>query len=208
MKNPTFTSLDEVIEKALTAVGRHPKHDLDLGYRHAIWANLESATDKTIQGKTVGARRRLLLAILSARKVLPLWEKVEPYDKTPHQCLAKAERSMFEDIETLQDDYIAAISILDNLPYEPTLMAGYSAVKTLATAIWDERFNVNEIDYSLTNEDLDPDYTDSALFASCAYADGSIWEEGSNPNKRRRFWEWWLIEAVPKAWHSFSDTSK
>lgn len=199
MKNLSFNTLDEIIEKALTSVRSHPRHDLELGYRQAIWAALESSPGNG----DVGRKRRLLLAILSAKHVLPLWEKLRPDDNLPHRCLAKAEQSLFDRIEALEDDYMAAIQIIDDLEYEPVIAAGHCAVETLSTTLWDERFDPTNIDYSLTNEDLDPDYDDPALIASYAYANGSIWEESSNDHKRLEFWEWWLTEAVLKAWQAF-----
>lgn len=203
MENLSFNNLDKIIEKALTAVRSHPRYDLELGYRQAIWAALETPPDNINQVKDVGRKRRLFLAILSAKHVLPLWEKIRPDDDLPHRCLAQAERNLSEKTKSLQDDYMTAAQIIDDLEYEPVIAAGYSTIKTLSTALWDERFDPTSIDYTLTNEDLDPDYTDSALFASYAYANGSVWEEDSNDKKRLEFWEWWLTEAVPKAWQAF-----
>jgi hypothetical protein len=202
METSAFNELDKNIEKALIAVHQHSQHDLDLGYRQAIWAALGPQADETKQ-VDIGKKRRLFLAIFSAKYVLPLWEKIRPNDKTPHRLLAKAEQSLLEKVVSLHDDYMAGMYIMEGLEYEPAIMVGYSAVKTLSVAMWDERFDPTNIDYNLTNADLDSDYTDVALLASCAYADGSIWEEGSSKEKRLEFWKWWLTKAVPAAWSAF-----
>jgi hypothetical protein len=196
-------TLNEIIEQALIAVRAHPQHDLELGYRQAIWAALEAPTDGTEEAKNIGRKRRLLLAILSAKHVLPIWEKMRPDDTIPHNLLTKAERSLFEKVESLLDDFSVFATYMNNINYEPAVMAGESAAMTLSTALWDEKFDPANIDYNLTNADLDPDYSDAALLASVAYANGSIWEPSSDPEKRCKFWEWWLTEAVPMAWQAF-----
>lgn len=200
--SPSIT-LKEIIEQALIAIRTHRQHDLELGYRQAIWAALEAPTNDTEEAKNIGRKRRLLLAILSAKHVLPIWEKMRPDDTIPHYLLTKAERSLFEKVEALQDDFSVFATYIMNIEYEPGVMAGYSTVKTLSTALWDERFDPKNINYNLSNADLDPDYSDVALIASCAYANGSIWESSSDSEKRREFWEWWLTEAVPAAWQAF-----
>ncbi|OKH47040.1 hypothetical protein NIES2101_24295 [Calothrix sp. HK-06] len=71
------TNLDQITAQALTAVYNHPQHDLNLGYRQAIWATYGSTNNS-------GHTKRTTLAILIARSVLRIWSNVWHDDSTPH----------------------------------------------------------------------------------------------------------------------------
>jgi hypothetical protein len=206
-------SLQLQISDALAAMRQHPLNDLNLGWRWAIYTALgphlfgEDTIDMT------GYLRRTALACLSVRKVLPIWEQAKPADRTAHQILAKAEQVLHGKVnpQILSQKPAAYWTLMDSLYYfadengeDPSYIGvGYGAACALSVALWDEKFDPNHVDYNLTEASFDPYEWDVAFHAAAAYADGAVWEQNSNTVKRREFWEWWLTEALPKAWAAF-----
>ncbi len=99
---------------------------------------------------------------------------------------------------------------MQQLGYDDSGMAftlGCAAVASLDTAIFDENFDPDEIDFNLT-DNRDTEANDVAFFAACAYANGAVWETISGKSdsaKRLEFWSWWLNVAVPSAWEVIKD---
>ena len=208
------TALDRNIEKALAAVRNHPQHDLNLGYRQGIWAAFGSKDDSKTSDNS-GHKRRATLAILVARYVLPIWDAIWSDDDTPHRLITTAEQVLNRTIDVKTARYYRdeVWTKLENLASEPehqkpeyqkAINAGFAAINALSSALYDEEFDPDNINYNLTDADVDSYESDSSFWAAAAYSNGSIWEPNSDTTKRRKFWEWWLTEAVPKAWQALS----
>lgn len=201
----TPQSLKNLAEKALEAVHNHPKNDLNLGYRQAIWAEFGPPGDE------FGLKKRTVLAKLTIEKVLPVWESTFPDDNTPGKILNEVRqildgslsfssedasehiRDFWEWIEDIEapDDQLTALDV------------GFGLVKLITTALFDELFNTEDIDYDCTDADVDSYDADCSYYAAAAYSNGTVWDEDSDDSKRKEFWEWWLKEAVPEAWNYF-----
>ncbi len=197
--------LENSIQNALNVVYEHPNHVLNLGYRAAIWGALGSLDRHSHPSTDAGHRRRTLLAIKSARRVLPIWEKRWPEEKWPQDAIQASVQLLH-----IHDNQKIFLDILDrcvvgveNLMTTDFVaaMAGQSAVLALNTALDDEYFKPEEIDYKWIDGQLGGGDNDSASVASIAYAAGTALDPKSNPKKRLEFWEWWLKEAVPTAYH-------
>ncbi|MBW4506868.1 MAG: hypothetical protein KME64_10195 [Scytonematopsis contorta HA4267-MV1] len=65
--------------------------------------------------------------------------------------------------------------------------------------MYDEEFEQDDINYDLTDADVDAYESDSSFWAAAAYANGPVWEPMSDATKRLEFWDWWLTTAVPMA---------
>ncbi len=50
----------------------------------------------------------------------------------------------------------------------------------------------------LLDADVDPYELDTTFFASSSYAGGTIWQEESDPIRRKEFWGWYLDQAIPQ----------
>lgn len=202
-------SLKKTLTTALQAVENHPHHDLNLGYRQAIWAVFDFF-EASERHQNIGHFKRIKLAIMTAHKVLPLWESKFSNDKLPHETLKVAETVLIGEyhFETTEKYLQQAWNNIENLASEPNfqddctqraIAAGTSAVKAVSTALYDESFDVNNINYQNSDEDLDSFQVDSSFWAATSYA-GPIWDSSaSEPKKRLEFWHWWLKEAVPMA---------
>ncbi len=206
-------TLVSAIKAAHEAMSQNSQFDLDLGYRHSIWAALGPRASSQVP-KPSGLRRRATLAILSARYVIPIWESVWPGDNTPHRILVEAGQVLDGLVEPQTADrdfgkfWTYMDSLASRLKNSSAVMVGYSAAKALCAALFDEKFDPFHINYELTDADVDPYDSDAAFAAAAAYAGGAIWNTNSISSKRREFWEWWLDEAVPAAWNSVSDAGR
>lgn len=192
------------LDQALRAVREHPEHVLLPGYREVLWEALGPRVRGSHPATHEGHRRRTLLALAGARKVLPIWEAKWPGDQTPHSALAAADRILagadsateriaagvgLEDLDGFMDQSFAAT------------MAGESAVRALWTACFDEAFKPDQpLELDFTDSQLGGGDDDAASVAAIAWADGSVLDPGADRTKRLEFWEWWLTEAVPAAY--------
>lgn len=195
------SQLQNLIQDALELVYRHPNHDLNLGYRHAIWA---AFGDNGHLGRTA-------LALSTVRHVLPIWKQKFNNDK-PQQVISLAEKVISGDVNKAfaEEQSQHLWREMQQLGYEDSGMAftvGCAAVASLDTAIFDENFDPDEIDFNLT-DDRDTEGNDAAFFAAYAYANGTVWETVSGKShsaKRLEFWSWWLNVAVPSAWETIQE---
>jgi len=214
------TDLQQIIDEALVAVKQHPLHDLNLGYRHAIYSSLGELHTTHHSPDTIGHKRRALLSISTVRHVLPFWEQARPMDTLPHRLLAIAEEVMDGKIDEIKAKQMLAdidegpwaymetinyIALTENIENPSFSYAGFGAAHALGVALYDERFDPTHIDYNLLDNDVDEHQWDTAFYAAYAASNGAVWLENSEAIKRHTFWKWWLTEA-PTAWASFSDS--
>ncbi len=152
---------------------------------------------------TEGKQRRYKLAKSSVLKVVPFWQKYYPLDKIT-EILHTAEEFLQGRISHAQ----AYESFLENQSFADNLDGGknwervnshivcYAALDALFTALYDERYDPQNIDPLRPNDSIDAFDFDAPLSASLVYAEGGVWDKVSNPIKRREFWLWWLKDAV------------
>lgn len=72
-------------------------------------------------------------------------------------------------------------------------------MEALWTALGKDRFRSIQINRYMTDMELDPWTSDSALYAAAAIA-GAVWDPNSSDEKRKVYWEWWLSEAIETAY--------
>jgi Immunity protein Imm5 len=202
--------LENLLEAALRFVENHPVHDLNLGYRQAIWAAFGLPL-KLESNHNIGYLKRIKLALITARKVLPIWDAKFPKYKLPHEALKITEGSLIGkyNFKATEKYLHQAWTAIENLASEPefqdddtqrAIAAGTSAVRTVSTVLYDEKFDYNNICYENLDEDLDSFLVDTSFWAAISYA-GPTWQPNVSEHKKRlEFWIWWLKEAVPIAW--------
>jgi len=184
------TELIAAIQNASSALSTNTDGELILPERKQIW---RAMGDLLVEGnraiKGIGLKRRTKLARFCVQKVLALWDEVWPYDDGPRQMLITADQYLNGaiDYDVAWERKNTYWSKLDNLIYEGNHL----------TIV-----NPQDPDENIRDESLDPYQWDASLYASAAYAGGFAWEEQSNKLRRREFWQWYLIEAVPSAWEA------
>jgi hypothetical protein len=205
---PLPEKLTDAIAAARAGVMSHELHDLTLGLRQGVWAALGPRDKDDRSGPRPGHRRRTALATISARKVIPIWERSWPGDDRLHRLLAAADRVVAGDrpdpakrnesarLRAGLDDVLGLGGDLT------PLYAAYSAGRAVVTALDDDDFDPAYLDPTLTDASRDAYNVDAAFWAATAAVGGSVWEPASSPARRRAFWEWWLDEAVPAAWQA------
>jgi hypothetical protein len=197
--------LKRTIDAAAESLARAPNGELILPMRKRIWAALGPCL---VEGQRAlpgaGLTRRGALAISCSRHVLPIWENALRDDRRPHDALEAAQRRLegaadFDSAERIRGALWTYCDGLFGRVPDRCVYVGYSAALSVATALHDELFELDDLDSEL-DRDLDPYQWDASFYASAACA-GFGWEPDSDPVKRREFWQWYLATAVPAAWH-------
>ena len=207
MPQPVPTPLREVLEQAHHAMQQHPQHALLPIYRYKIYQAMREAAGSHAD------RVRVQLALLSARKVLPIWYEQRPNDPWPEQLMATAE-SIVQGHASKEAGFALAQRAFDRVVALGSEWRGpgtaeineyaQSAAEAAVQALYEASgiFHLSkpqDARENETNADLDPWSSDPALWAEMAYT-GGVWDPASDLQRREEFWEWWLFEAIPQAW--------
>jgi hypothetical protein len=83
--------------------------------------------------------------------------------------------------------------------YFPAIYAGFACWATARNAAG---HRPHEPDAPAGELDLEPDQWSPCFLASLAETGGATWEPNTDPDKRRTFWQWYLLDAIPAAQHS------
>src|SRR5205085_10553870 len=93
-------TLRQAVERAQAALEQHPEHLLLPIYRQAIYRAFAVHDDPSQR------RARALLAVLTARHVLPIWQHEQPDDHLPERLLATADGVMAGQVAPAQAETI------------------------------------------------------------------------------------------------------
>lgn len=140
---------------------------------------------------------------------LSIWDTAFPGDRLPERAIELADRVLTDRslvdkaTKACQSYWHEADNLSANLfdtdpSQQHVAMICYAASRLLSVAIRDQPFNELDPDDPafLT---FDPYREDPAWCVSNAVAGGSEFESGSDVEARRRFWLWYLDDAVPIA---------
>jgi hypothetical protein len=196
------TELSDLLLEARTQLLAHPKYELILPTRKKIWRAmgpyLVGEKYRALHG--VGLTRRTMLAVHATTRVLPIWEKHWP-TADPHRMLELAQRYIGRqvDYDTVDNAVNSFSGGLENVGGIPSTIlystyVGHAATGAAFTALNDEWMDDDE------TLDEDRDCWDTSFFACGAFSGEFPWAETSDPEKRLQFWEWYISEAVPKAY--------
>jgi hypothetical protein len=206
-------SLDTLLTKSLEAVRSNEGHDLNLGFREAIFWEFGPYRFSPGNEDASGHLRRVALAVTTVDHVLPIWKALFNEDTVPSKAIEESKRIVRQKNPRRS---AAAISKKINAYWEHVedLMmktdriegaVGFAAVRALSLALSDGFTNDQEIDFDRLDSD---EFTsnNTEFFAAAAYARGPVYPiraaPASDPKMRKEFWEWWLRVAVPEAWNA------
>jgi len=195
------SQLRQAIEEARAGVQQHPAHGLSPFYRKQIYDLIGPMAERP--SRCIRAQ----LAIISAQRIAFIWGESRPQDDRIDQLitLAKdilrdtvikevAEKMAGEAWDWLTNDYGDRNEEL----HDGALYVMAAALEAVFASLGVDRFHNVIIDQNMTDTDLDPWCSDTALYAAAALA-GPLWEPGSSSERRKEFWEWWLSEAILSA---------
>lgn len=156
-----------------------------------------SYVDRVALRRELDAESLLRLEESCARRVVPVWEAMFAGDALPVEVMAEALRT-----RSGMDGELGRLRVhLDNA-FErgeeafPAIYAGNACWAVARDAVGD----VTEVPEGDGELEVDPTEWSPCFYASIAEAGGAIWEEGVGDDDRRRaFWRWYLLEAIPAA---------
>jgi hypothetical protein len=201
------TELNEALQIASAKLSSNINGELVLSERKRVWRALgERLVEGNRAKRGLGLNRRVKLATLCVRKVLVLWQEVWPEKTGPQEMLLTTEQYLSDsiDYETAWKRVNSFWGEMETLicdgEHLTVINVGFAASNMVNTALFDEKFNPNNLEEEILDDNLDPYEWDASFYASAAYSTGFSWEEQSDPLRRREFWEWYLNEAAPSAW--------
>jgi len=197
--------MDDVLKKALVeakeALINEPNGRLLLIYRRKIWAALGLRTKEGNKAViTTPLIRRVKLAELCAKKVLPVWNEVYSAEYDAEDIL-ELTKDYLDGMDTWKNcyedfnDFMGCLIGLEDGPIKP-YAAGRSIAHVLSAALYDEKFDLENMEPNF-EEDREVDRWDASFAASVAESGLYWYEDENNIEKRRAFWNWYLDEAVP-----------
>lgn len=206
----------EYVQRLMQTLEQRPNHRLMPIERSDLLYSMLGPLDDP---RTISLRGRL--AIKTATKVLPIFEKGLPTEKMPHKLLNLAQCVV---AGSLHGD-TWRIRVYAEFAYHATghdwgrdedvvpinaSWAGFSALKALHEARGQhylQQFMRDlsqdssiEPDRDITDDDISASaFSDTAGVAAIAYACDDQTSK-TDPVKSFEFWKWWLLEALPLAW--------
>jgi hypothetical protein len=209
--------VQSLIDEALIGIRADPQHHFSLTRRLALYKAFVSPDQKPPSPN----RFRGQLGVLTAKYVIPIWNQVLPIWKNippeltddndlPQRLIWLAEGVLqgtmeieaawkeacdqWDAVGNIGDSFSAH---QDNKPI-PIYFACDAALKALHESLNKEFLGGRRGWEKYTDDNLPDVGRDAASSAVVAYA-GNRETEEVDLNKRREFWEWWLLEAVPPA---------
>ncbi len=179
---------------------------LNITVRRKIWQAMgeleERAQDSPIpRTLTEPLKKRALLAIACAKKVMPMWCRCDPDDKRP-QNLIKKSLAYLEGKITVKDlDAEVASGVIDDFMVlidegEIAASAALAAWKAAIVALEDEA-DLEPWCQDVTEEEMDSYDWDTAKNACIAWSDAhSDGDNGKCAVREMKFWVWYLGEAA------------
>jgi hypothetical protein len=205
-------SLQSVLDTVIGEVRADPQHRMSPQRRCEVYDAFNCSADATMQ------QAPCWLAVVTAKRVLPIFQQRYPDDTSPQELLETAIgvlQGQVDDArayEMLDSGYLASANAWGyddrEIPW-PTWLAGnaaYHALKEAHGYQYDYRPLSNLPDYykgdvltPWSDEDLcEMDFADTAAVAAIASA-SDRYGRAYNPEELLAFWTWWLTEAIPMA---------
>ena len=165
------------------------------------------------------------LAVITARKVLPIYEKTFPRGTTekkgsPAQMLDVAKNVLLGKEKPLKaygdlcGKFYDSTTNIDFFLNEQLEFAMYTAYNALLVTLCGMGAGGSRKHFVTDDSQIKPgneDFAATAMKTFCALdpnlPKGDFWQQGNERKpigysliKRLEFWEWWLTEAIPQAW--------
>jgi hypothetical protein len=215
-------ALPEILTKVIETVSQerknHPDGEVMPYYRQQIYDAITSSMHQDLAFKVRG-----WLEIVTAEKVLPIWQTIWHEKETPEflwkywldkempERLLKITKNILNNVGNIEEAEAQFERVWRDISEEPGLEGiddkyqnPYNARQAAVQALnWVLGYTKICPKYTLEETDadlLDPQCGDAAAWASAAYG-GDLWSYTERDwSKRQGFWDWWLKEAVPQAW--------
>ncbi len=212
------SQLQFLVVQELEKLHQRSNHRVDAQTRRSIYQAFGPPTER------LSIRARSWLAILTAQKVLPIFQQALPAEDMPQRLIEMAIAVVEKKVD-VEEAYQLATEGHEmvgrqwgydeaDVPWN-AWFAGNAAVRALLETVTHEPFQRLDKFWKLgqlptsdrqivrADEWLDEELAqvggDVASAAAMAWACGTA-DPKCDPDKLREFWEWWLAQAIPKAW--------
>ncbi|GIG22089.1 hypothetical protein Cch01nite_28130 [Cellulomonas chitinilytica] len=173
--------------------------ELPAAARGRLHRLLEDAARRT--HPEAGRYLRAKLAVTCAYAALPVLREHPGLHAEAERLTAAAAAVMRGELGTdvladLHDEASARANGLFGTVDPRAVHALLACVAAVATVLYDPPLD----ELSVPEKEADPTVWESSFYASLAWTGGATWEGIGDPQVRARFWEWYLLVAVPFAW--------
>lgn len=202
--------LPEQVRNAIMAA----EYSLSIHHEHALRPLDRKLIYEAIASAPSGDQVRAWLDVITAEHVLPIWLDARPSDLLPQFVLKEAKDFLQSNKAQVavrakaaeMGDHLEKLVDWANEQAKERYRVWYAGEATAEAAHlatdgerWTESWPI--INGTLTDEWLDALYSDTAKWASFAYA-GRATDSNFEPQKRLQFWAFWLTEAIPEAFRA------
>lgn len=95
--------------------------------------------------------------------------------------------------------YTDCVNMVSNSKFSAqTIYASFACNAAINTILYDSDFDSLGINEKIAA----PENWDVSFYTSLAHCGAAIWEETADNNKRKKFWMWYLNEAISYAWNT------
>lgn len=190
--------LKELLDLSYTKMIQEPKNILPPFYRKKIYDFILN---------NIKPAAYYWLSIITVEYLLPLWESKWPNNALPKQLLDIATQTIVGNIsrevvkEKFENGWKEKEKLgTDNAEMGKEFYVFEGAVEALHDVLGKAPFGGVEIkEFDTDENDLDYTCEDTASSAMVTLA-GETGDRNFSTEKSKEFWEWWLTEAVSKAW--------
>ncbi len=187
-----------------------PQHDIPVSQVSRL-INLLGEIDTGDRGSWWQAKRQLYCEALAVQHVLPVWQDAHPGNDAPALLLGEVTKIISDDFDEARSNNLAykqSRRVQPDSPVKWPLTELFDAAALLLDlAQWGAEFKAPVVyKFDLGCKDNSRSYPGDwpcTYRASIAYAKGVAWKEGASKERRREFWRWWILEAVPEAFRRF-----
>jgi hypothetical protein len=189
----------------------HPQHDVPIS-QVSVLINLLGEIGTDGLDSWGQAKRQLYCEAFAVQQALPLWQEACPGNDAPALLLEEVINIISDDFDEATSNSLAykqsrKLQSASPPPKWPITELFDAAAALLATAQWAAQFKTPvayKFDPVCTdNSRVYPEDRPCTYRVSIAYANGLAWKEGASKEKRREFWQWWIMEAIPEAFRRF-----
>lgn len=191
--------------KLLEGLRQGVEYDVPLRGRRELWLSFgdyQKSSEIPFALPGPGMRRRFDLQLGCVLRALPLWEEFYPRSMIVdiitlgiHYLLGKAT------VHDLRDTAVSAYTDFDDFEDPPpAAMLGFAAVNLLQTLEYDSFVHPDIVNEQKDDLQYNFDNHEVSFVVSRVLVGTIVPSNDMEVKAIRDFWEWYLVEAVPKSW--------
>ena len=195
-------NIKQLLEKCHASI--NTRGDLPSYQRKKIYSLFDSDANSNL-----GHIKRAKLELLCAWKTLHIWENCPFTDHLARELLEISEQCLQEKMTTVElshksDSFYFVVDdlIIQGEEYLDAAYAGFACAAAVNAVLYDIDLDL----VGIPDQDKEPEDWLACANACDAFSSTKSWKiEESNATKRTEFWQWFLNDAVPLVWNTYSE---